>query len=124
MILLQDVLSIHRILVEQFGGTQGIRDKAGIESAIARPYSTFEGKELYPDPEDKASAIIESIIQNHPFLDGNKRTGYVLMRLMLLNSGKNIIATEEDKYNFVIEIASGNMNFKIIRKWIKNHIEE
>ena len=124
MIHFQDVLSIHRILVEQFGGIQGIRNQAGIESAIARPYSTFDGKDLYPEPEDKASAILESIIVNHPFLDGNKRTGYVLMRIILLNSGKDIIASEEDKYNFVIRIASGKLDFDSIRSWIKNHIEK
>jgi len=124
MIQLQDVLSIHKILIDQFGGAQGIRDKAGIESAIARPYSTFDNQELYPTPEEKAAAIIESIVTNHPFMDGNKRTGYVMMRLLLLNAGKDIEASEEKKYDFVINIASGQMDFDSIKTWIKDHIIE
>ncbi len=62
MITIKDVLSIHSILIEQFGGTPGIRDEAGVESALARPFMSFENVELYPTPEEKASAILESII--------------------------------------------------------------
>ena len=87
MITLEDVLKIHTILVEKFGGLQGIRDKEILDSAINRPYQTFDSKDLYPSPVDKAAAIIESVVKNHPFSDGNKRTGYVLMRLILLENG-------------------------------------
>ena len=118
MIQLEEVLRIHEILIEQFGGTPGIRDLPGIESAIARPFSTFGNQELYPSIEDKAAAIIESIVSNHPFLDGNKRTGYVMMRLTLLNYGKDITASEDEKYDFVIRIASGQLNFDAIKLWI------
>ena len=68
MIQIEDVKSIHSILINQFGGSQGIRDESALEAAIARPYSTFDGKELYPNPEEKAAAIIESVIVNHPFV--------------------------------------------------------
>ena len=122
MIQIEDVKSIHSILIEQFGGSQGIRDEAALEAAIARPYSTFDGKDLYPTPEEKASAIIESIVVNHPFIDGNKRTGYVLMRLILLNAGIDIHASEEEKYEFVIGIASGRMKKNAILNWIRKHL--
>ncbi|WP_262512383.1 type II toxin-antitoxin system death-on-curing family toxin [Adhaeribacter arboris] len=77
---------MHNLLIEEFGGAKGIRDLGALDAAINRPFATFDQQELYPNPVDKAAAIIESILINHPFLDGNKRTGYVLMRLLLLQS--------------------------------------
>src|SRR5262245_1516511 len=107
MIRLQEVLAIHDILIGRFGGSRGVRDNAGLESAINRPYQTFDGNELYPEPVDKAAAIFESIISNHPFIDGNKRTAYVLMRLLLKEGTLDIIATEDEKFDFVIQCAQG-----------------
>ena len=107
----EDVIGIHKILIERFGGSDGIRDEGAMESAIQRPYSTFDNQELYKSIEEKAAAIIESILINHPFVDGNKRTGYTLMRLLLMNEGKDIIASEDEKYQFVIDIASGKLKY-------------
>ena len=87
MIPEEDVLSIHNILIERFDGIKGIRDKASLDSALKRPYQTFEGQDLYPTLIEKVSALLESIIKNHPFNDGNKRLGYTLSRLILLNNG-------------------------------------
>lgn len=84
MISKQEIIRIHQILIRRYGGIQGIRDLSMLESALERPYSGIEDQEFYPGPEEKAAAIIESIVKNHPFKDGNKRTGYVLMRLTLL----------------------------------------
>lgn len=83
---------------------------------------TFDNVDLYPQIEDKAAAILESIVKNHPFVDGNKRTGYILMRYLLLESGKDIQADENEKYRLVISIAEGKISFEKIRKWIKNKI--
>lgn len=115
MIDVEEVLAFHEKLIELFGGTPGIRSMDLLESAVYRPFQTFDGQELYPTSIEKAGAIIESIVKNHPFLDGNKRTGYVLMRLILMQSGKDILATEEEKYKFVIQIASGEMEFEEIK---------
>lgn len=90
MIELEEVLKIHKLLIRQFGGSYGVRDKNSLNAAINRPFATFDQQELHPQPIDKAAAILESIIINHPFIDGNKRTGYVLARLMLLKSGIDI----------------------------------
>ena len=119
MIWLEEVLKIHNILIEKFGGSPGIRNRELIESSIARPFNTFDSIDLYPTPIDKAAAIIESIVKNHPFIDGNKRTGYTLMRLILLNEGLDIKATEDEKYDFVINIAEGKSTFDDIKNWIK-----
>lgn len=65
---------------------------------------------------------MESIVKNHPFIDGNKRTAYVLMRYLLLKSGKDIEADKNDKYELVIGIAEGKLSFEEINDWIKNKI--
>jgi len=121
MILLEEVLSIHKILVEQFGGLQGIRDQSALESAIARPFATFDGVDLYPTPQAKGAALMESILINHPFLDGNKRTGYTLMRLFLLNANTDINANQDEKYQSVIKTASGQQKYNEILLWLENH---
>jgi len=121
MIVVKEALKIQGILIEQFGGKSGVRDLGALESAINRPYATFNSVELYPKPIDKAAAIIESIIVNHPFVDGNKRVGYVLMRLLLLEKGYDIRATEDEKYSFVIGIALGELKTDDIIKWLEAH---
>ena len=77
MIDLKTVESIHNILIDKFGGSKGIRDIGSLEASLARPYATFDQKDLYPTIVDKAAAIFESIIINHPFIDCNKRTSYL-----------------------------------------------
>lgn len=122
MISEQEVLKIHSILIERFGGTTGVRDMELLDSALNRPYQTFDGKELYPTPIAKAAAILESIFKNHPFTDGNKRTGYVLARLLLMESNLEIHTDQEQKYKFVISISTGKLNFDEIEKWLEQHV--
>ncbi len=119
MIDYQEVLEIHQVLIRQFAGLQGVRDENGLKAALERPFSGFGETEFYPNPEEKAGAILESIVKNHPFIDGNKRTGYVLMRLILKNFGKDMQATQDEKYDFVIAVASGQLDFQEIATWIK-----
>ena len=124
MITVEKALAIHQLLIDEFGGPSGVRDQNALESAINRPLQTFGGQDLYPEPAEKAAAMIESIVSNHPFIDGNKRTGYVLMRLTLLSKHMDIEATQEEKYKFVIDIASGKLKFEEIRDWIKSKVIE
>ncbi|MCE2734803.1 MAG: type II toxin-antitoxin system death-on-curing family toxin [Chryseotalea sp.] len=124
MIDLNEVEKIHEILIERFGGAKGIRDKGLLESSISRPFQTFDGQELYPHVFDKAAAIFESLITNHPFIDGNKRTAYVLMRLFLKNNQFDIYANEEEKYQFVIQAASGELKFDQIKSWIEKNTKK
>ena len=121
MISEKEVLEIHTILIERFGGLKGVRDKELLDSALSRPYQTFDGKELYPTPFDKAAAILESIVKNHPFRDGNKRTGYVLARLLLMSEQVDINAEQEEKYQFVISISKAELNFDQIKKWLEKN---
>jgi len=121
MIKQDEALKIHEILIDKYGGVRGVRDISALNSALNRPFASFNKTDLYPTEIDKAAAIIESIIQNHPFIDGNKRTGYVLMRLFLLENSYDINATQEEKYDFVVNIAAGKYSIEDIKLWLKKH---
>ncbi len=123
MITFEEVLIIHTRVIKEFGGADGIRDRGLVDAAISRPFQTFDGHELYPSAIEKAAAIIESILNNHPFVDGNKRTGYVLLRLILLNNNLDITATQAEKYDFVIRIANGTDKFEQIKSWLENNVK-
>lgn len=124
MISVSEAIHIHDLLITRFGGASGIRDVGLLESALARPFQTFDGEELYPEPIEKAAAVIQSLLINHPFVDGNKRIGYVIMRLFILESGNDIIATQDEKYDFVIKIATGELDFNGICNWLRTKIKE
>ncbi len=121
MISVEQALKIHTIAIKKFGGANGVRDIGGLESALARPFQTFGGEDLYPNIFEKAAAIGESLIMNHPFIDGNKRSGYLLMEALLRYEGYKIIASDEDLYNFVISISTSSISFEEIVEWLKNN---
>jgi death on curing protein len=122
MITIDEVIRIHDILIEEFGGSKGIRDSKLLDSAINRPFQTFDKKDLYPSPVEKSAAIFESIIINHPFIDGNKRIAFVLMRLILLQYDLDIKANQDEKYDFVIKAAKGELDIELIKDWLFNRI--
>lgn len=124
MISIKEVEIIHNILIDRFGGSKGIRDMGLLESALARPFATFDSNDLYPNPVEKASAILESIVINHPFVDGNKRTAYTLMRLILLENELDIIASQESKYHLVISASTGKFRFEDIKNWIQSNLKK
>lgn len=76
---------------------------------------------FYPDPKQKAAALLESILINHPFIDGNKRTGYTLMRLYLMRNHLNIRATGDEKYELVVGAASGTLRYDDIPEGLNSH---
>ncbi len=121
MISTKEAEEIHKILIDKFGGLHGIRDINALESALARPFQTFDGNELYETVIQKAASLLESILINHPFIDGNKRTGYTLVRIFLLMNGFDIHATQNEKYNFIIQVASGKFKFEDIVEWLIAH---
>ena len=121
MISLKEAEEIHKILIDNFGGADGIRDLGSLESALSRPFQSFDGEELYPSPLLKAAALLESILINHPFIDGNKRTAYTLVRLFLISNGLDINASQDEKYNFIVSTASGKKDFDSIAEWLTSH---
>ncbi|HEY4326289.1 MAG TPA: type II toxin-antitoxin system death-on-curing family toxin [Mucilaginibacter sp.] len=112
---------IHNKLIDEPGGGNGIRDKGALEAALNRPYATFDRVDLYPTPLDKAAALFESVIINHPFIDGNKRTAYVLMKFLLFKSGILIEASTDEKYKMVIDASKGKIRFDEIKAWLQSN---
>ena len=123
MITIKNILRLHELSIITFGGSQGIRDQGLMESAIARPYQTFGGEDLYPTVFEKAAALTESIIINHPFIDGNKRTGFLAMLIILEIGNLKITASNDATYNFTIQISTGEIKFEEIVIWLKNNTE-
>jgi len=121
MISVNEAIQIHEMVVKAFGGSVGVRDLGALESVMARPFQTFGGKDLYPDFFAKAAALGESIIINHPFIDGNKRTGYVLMEAILRVGNLKITAANDNLYDFVISISTGEKKFEAIVEWLKEN---
>ncbi|MBV5261687.1 type II toxin-antitoxin system death-on-curing family toxin [Synechococcus moorigangaii CMS01] len=120
---LVEVLDLHHQLIQQSRGTTGIRDLGSLKSAIAQPRMTFGGEELYPTIVDKASALGFSIIMNHPFLDGNKRTGHAAMEIFLVLNGLEINADVDEQERVILALASGNLKRDAFTNWLQQSIE-
>ena len=121
MISKETILRLHELSIIQYGGSLGLRDEGLMESALARPYQTFGGEDLYPSAYEKAAAIAESVIINHPFIDGNKRTGFLAMLALLEEDNITIMLPNEDIYSFVIKVSTGEISFEQIVDWLKNN---
>ncbi len=121
MITLEEVLQLHYNSIRDFGGSSGIRDINLLESSIIRPYQSFENVELYPSAYAKAAAILHSIVKNHPFVDGNKRTGFLAAFALLYRAGIELTASEENAYDFVINVASSSVSFAEIVVWFSEN---
>ena len=119
---LQEIISLHSMLIAQSGGSSGLRDRGALESAVAQPEATFGGEELYPDLASKAAALGHSLIQNHPFLDGNKRVGHAAMEVFLLLNGHEIDASVDEQETIIINVASGRFSRKQLSEWLSKHV--
>lgn len=121
MFQLDNVLELHAKVLSRYGGATGIRDFSLLDSALNLPFQSFGGEYLYPTIFEKAAAVLESIIKNHPFVDGNKRTAYLLASALLLENNISITASEDEKYDFVIHATTGNYQFNEILEWLKTN---
>ena len=90
---IKSVINLHDKILAKYGGASGVRDSNLLDSALNRPFQTFGGEDLYSSFYEKAAAVIQSIIINHPFVDGNKRTGFLLGETLLLNDHVEISAS-------------------------------
>jgi death-on-curing protein len=116
-----EVLELHRKILEQSGGALGIRDMGLLESAIAQPRMTFDGEDLYPSLLEKAVALGFSIILNHPFIDGNKRTGHAATETFLVLNGVEINASVDEQERMVLAIASGELGREAFVEWLRRN---
>ena len=110
MLDILDVLNIHEQLIKEFGGKSGVRDGDLLESAILRRFQTFDSKELYPEIIEKASALLESLIINHPFIDGNKRVGTRAALLFLYLNGIKLKVDPDELTNLVLSVVENNVS--------------
>jgi len=117
-------MDIYNRVMKQSGGSVGILDLGALESAVAQPRMTFNGEELYPTIVDKASALGFSLIQNHPFVDGNKRAGHAAMETFLILNGYEISASVDEQVDIVLGVASGKIDRNAFTDWLRDHIAE
>ncbi len=117
----EKVLLLHKLLVEQTGGADGIRDFGLLDSALESAYATFDGKELFPSKEEKAARIGVGLVSNHAFVDGNKRIGmYVLLTFLEVN-GIPLDVTDEEVVETGLRLAEGKMKYEELLQWIQDH---
>jgi len=99
-----------------------VRVEGLLDAALDRLFATFGGVDLFATPQEKVTAVMYGIITGHPFIDGNKRTGYALARLVLQDAGLDIQANEEKKYDMVILIATGKLDVDGVRAWLEPRV--
>ena len=121
---LNEVLELHRRLIERYGGSAGIHDLGALESALAQPRMTFGGEELYPTIVEKAAALGFALIKNHPFVDGNKRTGHAAMETFLVLNGFEIDAPVDEQEKIILQVASGELKREAFTGWLRARIVE
>jgi death-on-curing protein len=119
----QQVLFIHARLIETTGGSHGLRDLGLLQSAVARPQATFDGADLYPDLWHKAAALMESLAQNHPFVDGNKRTAITATAMFLQQNGYVLQTTNEALEAFVMMVVEERPSLDAIVVWLKENVK-
>lgn len=117
----EQVLFIHYRLIEETGGSHGIRDIALLQSAVARPMATFDNKDLYPDLFSKSAALMHSVIKNHPFVDGNKRTAITVASIFLLRNGYNLKTSNKELERFTLKVTNEHIELQEIAGWFKKH---
>ena len=113
-------LAIHRRQLAEHGGIDGIRDAGLLESALARPQNLWAHADSKPDISALAASYSFEMIKNHPFLDGNKRTGYVVCRTFLVLNGQDIDATQEQKYEAFLSVASDEIDEAGLVDWLRS----
>jgi death-on-curing protein len=119
---LAEVVELHRRLLEATGGAPGIRDLGALESAIAQPKATFGGVDLYPTLVEEAAALGLSLVQDHPFVDGNKRVGHAAMETFLVLNGAEVDAQVGDQERVMLDLAAGRIDRSQLTDWLRQHL--
>jgi death on curing protein len=118
---INQVLFIHDRVVKRFGGSFGIRDLGLIESSLARPQDSFDSQNLYNNIFDKAAALLQSLLKNHPFVDRNKRTAISSASIFLEINGWKLKNNHQEEVEFAVAVASEHIIIEDISKWLKDH---
>lgn len=121
---LEDVLELHAEIIDATGGSDGLRDINGLISAIENPRRTFAGQELYPTLIEKAAILLYSLVQNHPFIDGNKRVGHGAAELLLRENEQTIRASDDELESLILSVASSRTSLESLVAWMRNHVTD
>ena len=117
----EQILLLHSQLIQQTGGSDGVRDYALLESAIETPFQSFGGDELYPTIQAKAARLGYGLIKNHCMIDGNKRIGTHAMLVFLALNGIGLSYTQKELYEVILQVASGKLEYDGLLNWILQH---
>lgn len=115
------ILLLHSQLISETGGSDGLRDVGLLESAINSPFQQFGNEDLYPTIQQKASRLCFGLVNNHPFIDGNKRIGAHVMLVFLALNGIELEYTQDDLSSTILKLASNEISYQQLTKWIINH---
>lgn len=121
MLTKEQIILLHRELIKETGGTDGIRDEGLLESALSAPFQSFDGIDSFPSMQQKAARLGFGLIKNHAFVDGNKRVGVHAMLVFLVLNGIEIEYTQEELSAIILKVAAGDCSFEDLVKWIVNH---
>ena len=115
-------LAIHRRQLSEHGGAEGVRDAGLLASALARPRNLLAYSDAGPDFAALTSAYAHGIVRNHPFVDGNKRTAFVVCRTFLILNGHDLSASREEKYSTFLSLAKGDLAEDELTTWMREHL--
>lgn len=119
---LGELIELHRRIIEQSGGADGMRDLGLAESALAQPKMAFGDADLYPSLQEKAAALCFSMVMNHPFVDGNKRIGHAAMETFLMMNGFELSAGVDDSEQVILQLAAGQLERQPFTEWVAAHV--
>ncbi len=117
----EQVLLMHKELIKAHGGSDSIRDEGLLSSALAAPFQTFDGKAMLPSIQQKAARLCYGLVMNHPFVDGNKRTGAHVMLTFLAMNGIELRYTQKELYETILNVAAGKLSSDALLQWIIQH---
>lgn len=117
----EQILMLHSQLIEEYGGSDGVRDYNLLNSALENPFQSFGGEELYPTLQAKAARLGYGLIKNHCMIDGNKRIGTHAMLVSLAINGIELDYTQKELYETILAIADGSLEYEYLLKWILEH---
>ena len=121
-ISVEDLYDIHdQVINSPDGAASGVRDAGALEAAVARPQGSFAGIEFHPTPFARAAAIMESVIQRHPFVDGNKRTGLLAAVFLLYQEGYTLEASQREQADLAVNIADHVLDVGNLSEWFEKH---
>jgi len=112
---------LHTVVIAEFGGSEGVRDRGLLESALARPLAGFGDVRLYETPFSRAAALLEALIQNHGFVDGNKRTAVMAAAFWLEREGYTLTASQDDLVETALAVAEHRLSLGELTDWLENH---